>query len=220
MYCIRSSYTVRSALCFLVLGLNTLWAQPFYLGEHKLCDGITLKEPAPPEFVVNHHPETGRIQISGSFDIGLAAVLGRVLSQDPSVSVIELNSVGGNIYQGRAVANLIEEYHLDTYVDTRCYSACALAFMAGKRRILGSEGELGFHGYGFANLLTPPNADPLKEQQRDLAWYAERISDKGFLSRIFEADCSSLWIPTRDELLAAGVVEPDYAQPLNGSRLE
>lgn len=123
-----------------------------------------------------------------------------------------LNSTGGNVYQARGIAKLIEKNGLDTYAFGTCYSACTLAYIAGKRRYLGIDGKLGFHGYQANPNIKNPVLDIDKEQQTDLEFYSRHITDSAFIEKIFSINCSGLWEPHLEELLNAGVVHEVITQ--------
>jgi hypothetical protein len=71
-----------------------------------------------------------------------------------------LDSLGGNYFEGRLIANFVHEQAIVTRVlkGSECYSACALIFMAGRVRgdeidgpakFLSVNGKLGFHAPYF-----------------------------------------------------------------------
>lgn len=71
-----------------------------------------------------------------------------------------LDSHGGSVFEGRQIAQLINEIGFTTRVQSKaeCYSICGLMFMAGRllggeadtvSRILHKEGKLGFHAPYF-----------------------------------------------------------------------
>lgn len=185
---------------------NSVISQPIYLGEHKLCDGLELKQREEPRFHVIYHEGKSQIEISGFFDIGLTDAVEAELNIHPDVSGVILDSEGGNIYQGRGVAKLIRVHQLDTYVYSNCYSACSIAFIAGKNRYLDSDGKLGFHGYRLESAFAHPNVDIEAEQDLDFEFFSKFIDDPEFLSKIFSADCQSIWTPTHEELRAANII--------------
>lgn len=146
------------------------------------------------------------LHLNGDFEFGITGKVEALLRQHHGVEGIVLSSDGGQVYEGRGVANLIVGSSLDTYVFGTCKSACATAFIGGATRTLGVNGKLGFHQYrldaGFANPLVDAGA----EQEKDRRFYADRDIDPGFLRRVFDSPYDEIWFPDRDELLAAGVV--------------
>lgn len=60
---------------------------------------------------------------------------------------VDLNTPGGNVAEGEALATIIGLNGLDTvlYPGATCASACPMMFFAGSRKILGSGARLGVH---------------------------------------------------------------------------
>jgi hypothetical protein len=61
------------------------------------------------------------------------------------LSVVQLNSIGGNPFVGIKIGELIRKNHLATYVspDSKCYSSCVNIFVGGTQRY--GFGEIGVH---------------------------------------------------------------------------
>jgi hypothetical protein len=75
-------------------------------------------------------------------------VVERLLQSHPRIRTIFLDSPGGDLFAGMRIGHLIAAGHLKTVVNSaaQCQSACALAFLAGKHRLLlGKESDFGFH---------------------------------------------------------------------------
>ncbi len=150
-----------------------------------------------------------QLRINGTLDIGITKAVRDVLLANPGLSSVALQSPGGQVYQGRGLARLFSEYQLDTYVFKECSSACATAFIGGRRRYLGEEAKLGFHQYALE-----PNSrgyrvifyDPRLEQKRDMALYKSRGVKPEFLQNIFDQPASRIWFPDHATLLDANVV--------------
>src|SRR4029077_5021200 len=90
--------------------------------------------------------DTGHeIRVTGEIRPGLSDALTEVLQATPGVERLELESPGGSVSEGLALAELVEKHSLDTVVKTYCASACTMIFVAGRERILNTGAELGFH---------------------------------------------------------------------------
>jgi hypothetical protein len=87
-----------------------------------------------------------------------------------------------------------------------CYSACTIAFIAGKPHGLGRDGKLGFHGYAFDTEHRVQTLNVRQEEVRDRAFFASQGVREAFLEKAFTTPPSTLWLPTRAELIAAGVI--------------
>jgi len=146
------------------------------------------------------------IYLHGDFRIGITKALGAFINQHPAVTGIVLNSAGGNIFQGRGVAKLIRSHGLNTYVIETCRSTCTTAFIAGRKRFLGTGATLGFHQYGIDTNINSLLPDPRAEQETDLTSYAEQGVTATFRQNVFDAPHDKIWLPGADELIAGGVV--------------
>lgn len=120
------------------------------------------------------------------------------------VSMLDLDSAGGQVFAARAMAKRVMAWGLDTQVTKRCYSACTLIFMAGSRRDLGPEGELGFHGYLLQ--AQPLPIDVGQEEAIDRAFLRDQGVTASFATQAFATPHRDIWRPDRQVLIAAGVL--------------
>jgi len=151
--------------------------------------------------------EDGRtVDLSGNIDFSLNAALKATLRAHPSIRAIDLNSEGGNVFAGRAIALTIASSKLATQVTDRCYSACTLAFMAGEQRSVDGIGELGFHGYAFDNSQRVQTFDVNEQESLDGGYFLSRGVTETFVNRVFKTDASGLWKPNRRDLEDGGVI--------------
>lgn len=179
-----------------------------------MMDGVTrhLPKPAPQAllesttFKVSIDPAGQAITIDGELNYGSNAALEDLLAQHPDVHRVVLDSQGGRIFAARIVAEQISKRGLDTHVDGRCFSACTIAFMAGTRRTLAPEAQLGFHRYAFASRFAVQTVDADAEQQKDLDYFRDRGVKPDFLKRMFEARHDTIWQPDAATLHRAGVI--------------
>lgn len=146
------------------------------------------------------------VRLTGSIELNVTRNLAALLERARHAKTLVLDSPGGNAYEARGVARLVRERGLDTHVAGDCFSVCTLAFAAGATRTLGPAGRLGFHQYGLDADYQVPFVDIAGEQAADRAFLGSRGVAEAFLARVFEAPHDDLWIPTGEELLAAGVV--------------
>jgi ATP-dependent protease ClpP protease subunit len=144
------------------------------------------------------------IHLRGPFEIGITASVADLISQNPQVTGIILDSEGGQIYEGRGLARVIRENGLQTFSLDKCLSSCTTAFVAGTTRSLGPQARMGFHQYKTYSLI--PSINVGNEQARDKAIFVEQGIAAEFIDKIFEQPPESMWWPETDELLAAGVV--------------
>jgi hypothetical protein len=173
--------------------------------DAELAADVLARERAA-KYALSHRDGDTLIRLSGSLEMGVTKKLKAILRQHPEITGMVLESDGGNIYESRGIAKLIQEYGLDTYVFASCSSACTTAFIGGTARILGENGRLGFHQYGLSANLPLPFLDIEKEQEKDRRFYRNQKIDEAFLERVFDASHAEIWFPSTEVLLAAGVV--------------
>ena len=145
------------------------------------------------------------VEISGWITYGLTEDARTMISENPSIRVVELNSAGGRLGEAYRLRDFIKASGLDTYSATHCESACTIAFMGGKNRRVGLDGKLGFHrpavlipGLWFEAL----NAQVAKQKAQ---FVAAGVSE-AFAARALDIPASSIWYPTRAELEEAHVI--------------
>ena len=146
-----------------------------------------VAEIAPPlELPISADGET--VIVSGKIDFRLNTALVEALAKYPAIRRVSLESDGGYIYAARALAFNIGNYRIDTYVEGACNSACTLAFMAGGARILGPEGQLGFHRYRMETPGKVVMLDIGEELEKDRSYFSRRGATDDFVDRIYRAD--------------------------------
>lgn len=146
------------------------------------------------------------VKLTGHIDFGITRELTRMLQTHESISTVSLNSSGGLVSEARGLASLITRYGLTTYSGELCSSACTHVYISGKWRILGPAARLGFHRYRLDSPYASIFVDPVAEQRSDLALFHSRNVDLKFLERILSTPNTTMWFPSHDELVAAGVV--------------
>jgi len=146
------------------------------------------------------------LRFSGTFELGVTKKLRALLEADSAIRGIVLDSPGGHVYEGRGTANLILRHGLDTFVFGQCSSACTTAFIAGRTRVLGPEGRLGFHQHWMDADYPVYLVDEAAEMKKDLAFYEAQGIAPAFREQVFVTPHDGLWFPGAEELIAAGVV--------------
>jgi hypothetical protein len=73
------------------------------------------------------------------------ALLERLRRDHTPVALVALNSPGGYVVEGLAIAELIRRLKLDTYVAGMCASSCFNVFAAGANRLASREASIGVH---------------------------------------------------------------------------
>ena len=75
---------------------------------------------------------------------------------------VYLDSRGGDVSAAMKIGRLIRKYDGWTWINSKCYSSCALIFIAGVIRTTAPYGELGLHRPYLAS--TPANRESVEKQ--------------------------------------------------------
>ena len=154
-------------------------------------------------------------------------VLLQILSENPNIKTLQLNSLGGLIDPAVYMSDIIIDFELNTHVVGECSSSCAILFIAGEKRTIQRGSWLGFHQgswdkdsikehyeynkaeYGWANEFEHSSwiyKDTQKQIFRDMEYLIERGVEPLFAIKTMKADNEDMWYPRRKELEAAGVI--------------
>ncbi|SMX40878.1 hypothetical protein [Maliponia aquimaris] len=149
-----------------------------------------------------------------------------LLRVNDGITELWLNSVGGGVWAGQEMARLVMDFELDTRVTGECSSSCVTVFLAGARRTLERGGKLGFHQrswsaeamrtyydswrqdegwetpFDFASWVYE---DTQSEIHKEMTYMISRGVDPAFAIETKRMR-STIWFPSRAELLAAGVL--------------
>lgn len=146
------------------------------------------------------------IHLKGTLGFGISNDVNDLLIKHPKVKGIILDSIGGWIYEGRKLSQLILKNKLNTYSVKGCYSACGTAFISGKKRYLSEGANLAFHQYSSSLKHAKSSMDMNKEQKKDLKIYQNQKIKQSFIDKLFLAKHDDLWYPTINEMLNANVI--------------
>ncbi len=175
----------------------------------QLADGVSSKYAIAEEtYAVGTMPVLRgekAVLVMGNLSWDLFAQFEATLAQHPSISEIHFDSTGGYVFVARAMALNILERELDTHVVNKCYSACTIAFLAGRKRTMLKDAELGFHRYKLES-DQPGLISVADELDRDRLFFAERGLSRAFIQKVFAAEHSELWKPSRATLVQGGVL--------------
>ncbi len=153
--------------------------------------------------------------------------LRNLLRRHRGVTVLELESTGGNHYASMEIGALVIDFGLDTHVRNICESSCVTIFLGGTNRTLARGGRLGFHQlywtpddveeyykdnkewgewdtpFDFASWMYQ---DTQTETFNRLSYMINRGVDPTFAIQSLRKPDASMWRPYRAVLLAAGVL--------------
>jgi hypothetical protein len=122
--------------------------------------------------VVRAQPTVQRVDDSivfhGRIDAASAAAF-LALATDPAVTRLVITSVGGLVSPALDMADAIHARGLDVEVPQACLSSCAnYIFPAGRRKVLGRPGTVGWHG-NMAHVLHLQQSGQASWPEPDLA---------------------------------------------------
>jgi hypothetical protein len=104
------------------------------------------------------------------------------------------------------LADLVRERKLGTTVPATCESACTLVLLAGNVRSAAAGARVGFHQPDFPGYTEEDRRTAIAANSRQ---YVEAGIDSEFVSRMMQTPPSSMWYPTHQELIQAGVITGD-----------
>jgi hypothetical protein len=156
-------------------------------------------------------PDGRTIVLEGKLGAGSVDKVQRIIDASPDATTLELNSDGGRGQIAEELALRVRQRHLNTSVQDHCLSACTYIFLAGAKRELAEDAELGFHQASALGVVTGD-----KEIIQDMVeYYRSAGLREWFIDHIVATPPDDMWYPTRGELEAAGVVTPDRALLVN-----
>ncbi|TGE00827.1 hypothetical protein [Methylobacterium nonmethylotrophicum] len=175
---------------------------PAFGGLSRLESALT-PESAGPETRITLGPGGRDVRLFGDLTDGAAARLGRLLDAHPGVTRLHLTSDGGLVDEGAAIGEIVAARRLVTYVPDYCVSACTLAFVRGRERLIMADSRIGFHAPyepGLFGRMVPVDAS--EERGRYLAAGLE----PAFVDQALGTPSRDIWIPDPARLRAARVV--------------
>lgn len=150
-----------------------------------------------------------------------------MLSRNPQVRIVHLNSYGGELTAARDMADIVTRRGLATRVTGTCDSACVLIFLAGEDRSLAPGATIGFHRftwdadsvrdffddhageYGWSDAFDLAEwlyEDTQAEIFDHLTYMLARGVDPAFAVQTLREPSDGMWYPPRAVLIASGVV--------------
>jgi hypothetical protein len=162
-----------------------------------------LDDPGIPPYSIRVMRNGTEAEITGGFKYGLTEDFTKILKASRQIKVVHLDSPGGRIGEAIRLNSLLKAQGVDTYVASGCYSACTIAFAAGRNRYLRHGAVLGFHAPAFPGTTK----DDLESASRDQKqFFAQAGFDRTFIDRALSTPSSEMWKPSAELLAAAHVV--------------
>lgn len=156
-----------------------------------------------PKPVVTVAADGKLLSLAGEMGFGTTNLVRAALKRHPGITGIELNSPGGSAAEGFALAAMVHDRGLDTYVRADCASACVLVFAAGHERLAAPSARFGLHRSGIDWQRGAPGVSPT-----DLAmerFFREQGVAGDFIARTLETPFRDIWVPGFTEVVGSGL---------------
>lgn len=201
----RSAFWARAAQLMAVIAVLQFGAGFAGTGAPQFAELYRIvfqNDPDIPDATLRLSDDGRFLAVAGGIKYGLAGQIDLLLKAAPNVVGLLLDSPGGRLAEAIKVSDLVRGRSLDTFVSDECSSACTLVFVAGRNRLVGQYGRLGFHGSYFPGM----SATELQRANEELAGvYRSAGLSADFLARALQVAPESMWYPTREELQRARV---------------
>ncbi len=201
----RSGWAVAARMMVVLMVLRTSF-ELYQTGYPVMVEGVRLLvgEDHTPPHAIRLLRDGTELELAGGMPFGTADAVQHALDAAPAIKVIHLNSQGGRMQEAYLLFKTIESRNLITYTSAQCASACAFAFLAGRERFVGENGQLGFHSVSIGTLSGRDVKDINDEYRRALQ---SRGVPDSFIERALSAPPKDIWFPTHAELLNNKVVD-------------
>lgn len=152
---------------------------------------------------------SAEVRLDGELTEGTAKRLRRLLRAHPDVKLVTLTSEGGLVDEAEQIGDIVAAHGLSTYVPDYCASACTLAFVRGRERLVATGGQVGFH----APWVPDPSGREVQvgSEEETQSYIAAGIAPD-FTAEAMKVPSSDIWFPEPARLLAARVATA-YVDP-------
>ncbi len=139
------------------------------------------------------------IDLSGLMTKGIGVDFAKAVDANPGLKLVHVNvGRGGSVNEALVLAEVISRTKMDTYVPRNCGGSCTIVAAAGAQRYLRSGAKLGYGNYDV------PGKGPLDPATWQSLYKTPFPAD--FVAKGVAARLDQIWVPTPQELLAAGAV--------------
>lgn len=144
-----------------------------------------------------------------------------------TITRLQLNSSGGEVYAASQMSDIVVDFELDTHVHGDCDSSCVTIFLGGTRRTMSRGSRIGFHQIFWSADNISAYYDREREEQgwqspwdfaawmyldtqeemyAHLKYIVSRGVEPGFAIETIKNPQAEMWRPRRRELQEAGVL--------------
>lgn len=194
------SATVAAVTVVLVGSLLQQRAMPALSGLLQIRSGDAQLA----DLVIVPSPDGRTLHVSGTYGVHSGEAVRKALEENKTLREVVLEGPGGRGAVGVEIFRMIRDARLATRVDTECASACTLAFLGGVQRTISPSGQLGFHRASFPG-MDDDDMYETNRRLRDFMIYRAGLTPD-FARKAVDIPADSIWVPTREELLAGKVI--------------
>jgi GYF domain 2 len=162
-----------------------------------------LGDPDIPAYSIRVMRNGTEAEITGGFKYGLTDDLSKILTASRQIRVVHLDSEGGRFGEAVRLHGVLRAQGVDTYVASDCYSACTIAFAAGRNRIVRKGAKLGFHAPAFPG-LSKDALDAASQEQKDI--FVRSGFERSFVEKAISTPNSDIWTPSAKLMAKANVI--------------
>jgi hypothetical protein len=144
------------------------------------------------------------ITLEGTMGEGSVEQVQKALDASPEATTLILNSDGGRALVAEELARRVRKRHINTLVQDHCLSACTFVFLAGVKRELDDDADLGFHQPSSEGYLSSQGQRAMIQSM--VEYYRSVGVRESFIDRVIETPSDDMWYPTRSELEEARVL--------------
>jgi hypothetical protein len=176
-----------------------------------------LSDPDIPSYRITVVENGKELLIEGGIKHGLMKDVEKALILAPSITTINLDSMGGRQGEAKDLYNLISQRGLNTVTNKDCVSACTIVFAAGKNRWVGINGRLGFHSSSFEGLSEEDVNATNKNMYRRIS--KEKGIPVNFFLKGDKVASKDMWYPTIDELDKNNFITSHFSPAISSLRI-
>lgn len=163
---------------------------------------VESRGPQTPPATIELGPKGDDVRLTGELGEGVAKRLAALLATHPHVVRIHLTSEGGLADEGQALGNTIAARGLVTFVPDYCVSACTLAFVRGRERLVLEDSRVGFHSPFETGLFGTVYQGDSSDQRAE---YLAAGLSADFVDAALKVKPDDVWYPPAARLIAAHV---------------
>jgi len=164
---------------------------------------VFLDDPEIPDYSIRVMRNGTEAEITGGFKYGLTDDFSKILKASRQIKVVHLDSIGGRVGEAIRLNSVLKPQGVDTYVSSGCYSACTIAFAAGRSRIIRKGAVLGFHAPAFPG-MTKAELESASLDQKQI--FIKAGFNKSFVDKALSTPSSDMWKPSAQLMAADDVI--------------